>query len=77
MEKCGYRSVIACSARRYFCSINLNLTTPTNDLRDGAMIGGDDLTQIFGIETRREFGRADEVAEHHGELPALCIDGRR
>ena len=28
MEKCGYRSVIACSARRYFCSIDVNLTTP-------------------------------------------------
>jgi class 3 adenylate cyclase len=26
MEKCGYRSVIACSARGYFCSIDVNLT---------------------------------------------------
>jgi hypothetical protein len=29
MEKCGYRSVIACSARGYFCSIDVNLTMPT------------------------------------------------
>jgi len=28
MEKCGYRSVITCSARRGFCSIDVNLTTP-------------------------------------------------
>jgi hypothetical protein len=28
MEKCGYRSVIACSAPRYFCSIDVNLTMP-------------------------------------------------
>jgi hypothetical protein len=26
LEKCGYRSVIACSARGYFCSIVINLT---------------------------------------------------
>ena len=26
MEKCGYRSVIACSTRGYFCSIDVNLT---------------------------------------------------
>ena len=28
MEKCGHRSVIAFSARRYFRSIVVNLTTP-------------------------------------------------
>jgi MFS transporter, FHS family, glucose/mannose:H+ symporter len=28
MEKCGYRSVIACSVRGYFCSIDVNLTMP-------------------------------------------------
>jgi hypothetical protein len=26
MERCGYRSVIACSAQGYFCSIDINLT---------------------------------------------------
>ena len=31
MEKCGYRTVIASSARRYFCSIDVNLTTPPGE----------------------------------------------
>jgi hypothetical protein len=29
MEKCGYRSVIACSIRGFFCSMDVNLTMPT------------------------------------------------
>jgi hypothetical protein len=33
------------------------------------VIRGDDLAQILGIEPRRERGRADQVTEHHGELP--------
>jgi hypothetical protein len=33
MEKCGYRSLIACSARGYFCSIDVNLTMPTGSIR--------------------------------------------
>ena len=28
MERCGHRSVIACSARGYFCSMDVNLTMP-------------------------------------------------
>jgi hypothetical protein len=28
MEKCGYRSVIACSIRGFFCSMDVNLTPP-------------------------------------------------
>ena len=32
MEKCGYCSVIACSARGYFCSIFVNLTMPAVDV---------------------------------------------
>ena len=41
---------------------------------DGAVIPGDDLAQILGIEPRREFGRANQIAEHHRKLPALgCI----
>ena len=39
--------------------------------RAAAMIGADDLAHILGIEPRRHRGRADEVAEHHGELTAL------
>ena len=38
---------------------------------DSAVIRGDDLAQILGIKLRGECGRADQVAEHHGELPAL------
>jgi hypothetical protein len=44
---------------------------PGDDLGDGPVIGGDDLAQILRIEPRRELGRADQVAEHHGELPAF------
>jgi hypothetical protein len=32
MEKCGYRGVIACSARGYFCSIDVNLTMRSADM---------------------------------------------
>ena len=35
------------------------------------MIRGDDLAQILGIEARRKLGRADQIAEHHRQLPAL------
>ena len=40
------------------------------------MICGDDLAQILGIEPRRERGRADQVAEHHRQLPAFGIAAR-
>jgi hypothetical protein len=42
---------------------------PGDDYGDGAMIRGDDLAQILGIEPRRERGRADQIAEHNRELP--------
>ena len=44
--------------------------------RDNAMIGADDLTQILGIELRRERGRADQIAEHHRQLPPLGVAPR-
>src|SRR6516165_10959150 len=50
---------------------------PGDHLGDGAMIGGDDLTQILGIKTSREFGRADKITEHYRELSAFGIGGRR
>ena len=37
---------------------------------DSTVIGGHDLSEILGIEPRRESGRADKVAEHHGQLPS-------
>jgi hypothetical protein len=40
---------------------------------DSAMIGGDDLAIILGIEARGERGRADQIAEHHRQLPALRL----
>jgi hypothetical protein len=45
---------------------------PGDHFGDGAVIGGDDLAQILGIELRGERGRANEVAEHDRELPSLC-----
>ena len=44
---------------------------PGDHLGDRAVIRGDDLAQILGIEPRRERGRADQVAEHHRQLPAF------
>ena len=40
------------------------------------MIRSDDLTQVLGIETRRQRRRADEINEHDGQLSTLG-DGLR
>jgi hypothetical protein len=48
---------------------------PGDDLGDGAMIGGEDLAQILGIEPRREPGRPYQIAEHHRELPSFGLAG--
>jgi len=42
-----------------------------DDLCDAAMVSADNPAQIFGIEPRRQRGRADEIAEHHRQLPPL------
>ena len=39
--------------------------------RTGVLVAADDIAHVLGIEPRRQRGRADEIAEHHGELPAL------
>ena len=39
--------------------------------RDGVLVGADDLAHVLGIERRRQRGRADQIDEHHGQLPAL------
>ena len=44
---------------------------------DGAVVVADQLAQILRVKTRRERGRADEVAEHHRQLPAFGVDWRR
>ena len=48
-----------------------------NGVVDTAMVGADDLAQILGIEARGQWRRADQVAEHHGQLPPLRVDCRR
>ena len=42
-----------------------------DEISDAAVIRSDHLAQILGIEPRRKLGRADEVAEHNRQLPAL------
>ena len=44
---------------------------PGDDISDSAVIRGDHVTQILGIEACRQRGRADEIAEHHRQLPAF------
>ena len=41
----------------------------------GVLIGAHDLPELFGVKLRRERGRADQVTEEHGELPALGLGG--
>ncbi len=40
-------------------------------LGDRPVIGADHLAQLFEVEPRRQRRRADQVAEHHRQLPAL------
>ena len=42
-----------------------------DDARAVVPIGADDPPHVLGIEPRRERGRADEIAKHHGELAPL------
>ena len=46
-------------------------------LGDGAVVGADQLAQILRVKPRRERGRADQIAEHHRQLPAFGVDWRR
>jgi hypothetical protein len=50
---------------------------PGDNFGDSAVIRGDHVTQILGIEACRQRGRADQIAEHHGQLPAFGVGGRR
>ena len=49
----------------------------SNEIGAAAVIRADDLAQILGIEPRRECRRADQIAEHHRQLPALGLAGRK
>jgi hypothetical protein len=44
---------------------------------DAAVIGADDLAQVLGVQARRQRRRADQITEHHGELPAFGTCGSR
>src|SRR5208337_1428349 len=45
-----------------------------DEIGAAAVIRADDLAQILGIEPRRECRRADQIAEHHRQLPAFGMD---
>ena len=40
---------------------------------DRVLVGREDLAHLLGVEPRRERRRADQVGEHHGQLPALGL----
>ncbi len=42
-----------------------------DDAGNGVLIGADLLAQFLGVEPRRQGRRADEIAEHHRQLPPL------
>ncbi len=44
---------------------------PGDDLGDGAVVCADDFVQILGIEAGGKFGRADQIGEQYGQLPAF------
>ena len=44
---------------------------PRQNVGDAGVVLGDDLTQVLRVEPRRQFGRADQVAEHDGEEAAF------
>jgi hypothetical protein len=49
---------------------------PARDLDNlcyAAMVGTDDPAQILGIKPRGQRRRADQIAEHHRQLPAFGI----
>ena len=39
----------------------------------GVLVGAEDIAHLLGVEARGKPGRADEVAEQDGELPALRL----
>ena len=46
-------------------------------LGDGAVVVPDQLAQILRVKPRRQRRRADQIAEHHRQLPAFGVDCRR
>ena len=48
---------------------------PADRVGDAAVIGADDLAQVLGVVARRQRRRADQIAEHHGQLAPLGLAG--
>ncbi len=48
-----------------------------NDICRAFLISAHDVTQVFGIEFAGEVGGTDEIAEHHGQLPAFGVPDAR
>jgi hypothetical protein len=48
---------------------------PGDRVGDAAVIGADDLAQILRVVARRQRRRADQIAEHHGQLAPLRLAG--
>jgi hypothetical protein len=52
-----------------------------DDLSSRLLVGTYHLTQVFGVELRREMCRAHQIAEHYRELAAFrlgrTLDGNR
>src|ERR1700756_5770049 len=49
----------------------------TDNFADAAVIGAEYLTQIFRIVARRQWCRADQIAEHYRELAPLRLAADR
>ena len=49
-----------------------HMAAETGHRRRGLVeIGADEIAPVFGVEPRGKGGRADEIAEHHRDRPAL------
>jgi hypothetical protein len=48
-----------------------------DDFSTSRLIGTHHVTPVFWVELAGEFGRIDQVTEHHRELPSLRVGRRR
>jgi hypothetical protein len=62
---------------RFVAQELVDVTAEAGDHRGGRLLVlGRDPMPLLGIEVRRDRGRADQVAEQCGEVPALAVGGR-
>ena len=45
----------------------------SDNLGNGTMVCADNVAQILGVKTLGQGCRPDEIAEHDGQLPPLCL----